>query len=418
MSVVLLSVLYPSSLFTRRALDLRRYQRVTLRCGGRVTTSIGRARDTLCAVGDCGKGFFPGFATGKVNLCDATSNKFKVRNNGVPIVLCSTTKGLIPANVCARFPNVGLSCGIKAICVNKVQIRRPLCVNNGVQTTCQVSILKGRVTRVGRTLATARIVLGASGTCTLIIGTRRVGGITSGCGTILQRLLSGIRDTCGRNLGPRGSILGIRIGLGRDRLSVHGTRGTLQLTAVGLYRLVKGPLISSVHVSNGCPTIRGKVSIRISSVDTHPRCTVLSGRIRVTKRRIQLGHDRLLPGINVVKSCSCMRNFRLGSRVLVSGNDFSILLGIDVPLFRFNRQDGGIHTTGTGLVRSHLRRRGVGRRVVLRLARTTGGLSRTQLRDRLSSHSLLRTRRGVGIDGDRCRINLRALSSCLRTRTL
>lgn len=279
-------------------------------------------------------------------------------------------------------------------------------------------MLKGRVTRVGRALATARIVLGASRTCTLIIGTGRVGMMTSTCRAMLARLGGGMRDTCGRNLGPRGSMLGMRIELGRDRLTIHGTRGTFQLTAVGLYRLVKGPLATSVRISNGFPRVRRKLRVRMLSVATHPRCAVLSGRITVTGRRIGLGHDRLLPGVNVGNSCSCMRNLRLGSGGFLSGTDFSILLGIDVPLFRFNRQDGGIHTTGTGLRRAHLRRRDLGRRVLLRLAQTTGGLSRTGLRDRLTSHSLRRTRRGEHIDGDRCRIKLRALSSRLRKRTL
>lgn len=242
--------------------------------------------------------------------------------------------------------------------------------------------------------------------------------MTSTCRTMLARLGGGMRDTCGRKLGPRGSMLGMRMGLGRDRLNVQGTRGTLHLTAVGLYRLVKGPLAARIRISKSFPRVRGSLRMRMLSVAHHPRCKVLSGRITVTHRRIGLGHDRLLPGMKVGNSCSCMRNLRLGGGGFLSSTDFSILLGMDVPLFRFKRHDGGMHTTGTGLRRAHLRRRGLGRRVLLRLARTTGGLSRTGLRDRLTSHSLRRTRRGEHIDGDRCRMNLRALSSRLRTRTL
>lgn len=145
---------------------------------------------------------------------------------------------------------------------------------------------------------------------------------------------------------------------------------------------------------------------------------MLGGRITVTRRRIGLGHDRLLPHVNIENDCSCLRKLRVGSRAFVGGKTFSIFLGISIPLFRFNRHTGGIGSTGTGLRRAHLRRRGTDRGVLLRLVRTTGGLSRTHLRARLSSHSLRRTRRGVGIDNGRCRIKLRALSSCLRTRVL
>lgn len=99
--------------FTRRALDLRRYHRVTLGCGGRVTTSVGRARDARCATGDCGKGFFPGFATDNAKLCDGTSKDCKVTNNGLPAFLPSTAKRLVPGNNFTCFPNVGLSCGVK-----------------------------------------------------------------------------------------------------------------------------------------------------------------------------------------------------------------------------------------------------------------------------------------------------------------
>lgn len=244
------------SLFTRRELDLGRYHRVTLGCGGRVTTTSQRARTTQLVSLDCGTGFFPGFATGKAKVCDATSKDLNVPNNGLPIFVPGPAAKRLMSDNFTCFPKLGLSCGMKAICSNNVRVRRPLCVNNGVHTTCGVSLLNGRVTRLGRTLAASRILLGASGTCIRLIGTGRVGGITRGCRTLLARLSQGIGDTRRRNVGPRGSMLGIRIGLGSDRLSLHGTSGTLHLTSVGLYRCVKHPLAARVSVSSSFPRIR------------------------------------------------------------------------------------------------------------------------------------------------------------------
>ena len=125
-SIILLSILCPSSLFAQETLSLQQCREMALQYNKEMAASVKQTESALYTMKSYKGNFFPNFTDNGMGLYSTADGGFGIEGGKMPVILYDAAGNLVPTGIYTHFPGINLDYKVGTVYMGGIRVEQPL----------------------------------------------------------------------------------------------------------------------------------------------------------------------------------------------------------------------------------------------------------------------------------------------------
>ena len=140
-SIILLSILCPSSLFAQETLSLQQCREMALQYNKEMAASVKQTESALYTMKSYKGNFFPNFTANGMGLYSTADGGFGIEGGKMPVILYDAAGNLVPTGIYTHFPGINLDYKVGTVYMGGIRVEQPLYMGGKIRAAYRMSVL-------------------------------------------------------------------------------------------------------------------------------------------------------------------------------------------------------------------------------------------------------------------------------------
>ena len=140
-SIILLSILCPSSLFAQETLSLQQCREMALQYNKEMAASVKQTECALYTMKSYKGNFFPNFTANGMGLYSTADGGFGIEGGKMPVILYDAAGNLVPTGIYTHFPGINLDYKVGTVYMGGIRVEQPLYMGGKIRAAYRMSVL-------------------------------------------------------------------------------------------------------------------------------------------------------------------------------------------------------------------------------------------------------------------------------------
>ena len=376
-SIILLSILCPSSLFAQKTLSLQQCREMALQYNKEMAASVKQTESALYTMKSYKGNFFPNFTANGMGLYSTADGGFGIEGGKMPVILYDAAGNLV-----------------------------------------RMSVLGKEMAEMNEALTATEVILKTDKAYALVVKAQEMKKVADKYNAVLRELLSNVESAYKHGLKPQNDVLKVQVKLNESELSIRKAENALRLATMNLCHLIGKPLVSDIRISGNYPAVEKGMDVQVSDISARPEYAILDKQVEIAGQQVRLNRSELLPKVGIMGSYDYVHGFELNDQMLMDKGSFSVLLNVSIPLFHFGERSNKVRAAKAKLMQSRLEQENMNEQMMLELTQAANNLDEARLESELSDRSLLQAEENMKVSKSQYEVGLETLSDYLEAQAL
>ena len=140
-SIILLSILCPSSLFAQETLSLQQCREMAMQYNKEMAASVKQTESALYTMKSYKGNFFPNFTASGMGLYSTANGGFGIEGGNLPVLQPDAAGNFKPTGNFAYFPGINLDYKVGTVYMGGIQVEQPLYMGGKIRAAYRMSVL-------------------------------------------------------------------------------------------------------------------------------------------------------------------------------------------------------------------------------------------------------------------------------------
>ena len=397
-SIILLSILCPSSLFAQETLSLQQCREMALQYNKEMAASVKQTESALYTMKSYKGNFFPNFTANGMGLYSTADGGFGIEGGKMPVILYDAAGNLVPTGIYTHFPGINLDYKVGTVYMGGIRVEQPLYMGGKIRAAYRMSVLGKEMAEMNEALTATEVILKTDKAYALVVKAQEMKKVADKYNAVLRELLSNVESAYKHGLKPQNDVLKVQVKLNESELSIRKAENALRLATMNLCHLIGKPLVSDISA--------------------RPEYAILDKQVEIAGQQVRLNRSELLPKVGIMGSYDYVHGFELNDQMLMDKGSFSVLLNVSIPLFHFGERSNKVRAAKAKLMQSRLEQENMNEQMMLELTQAANNLDEARLESELSDRSLLQAEENMKVSKSQYEVGLETLSDYLEAQAL
>ena len=478
-SIILLSILCPSSLFAQETLSLQQCREMALQYNKEMAASVKQTESALYTMKSYKGNFFPNFTANGMGLYSTADGGFGIEGGKMPVILYDAAGNLVPTGIYTHFPGINLDYKVGTVYMGGIRVEQPLYMGGKIRAAYRMSVLGKEMAEMNEALTATEVILKTDKAYALVVKAQEMKKVADKYNAVLRELLSNVESAYKHGLKPQNDVLKVQekltasevivktdqayaqvikakemkkvadkysavltelmknvesahkhglkpqndvlkvqVKLNESELSIRKAENALRLATMNLCHLIGKPLVSDIRISGNYPAVEKGMDVQVSDISARPDYAILDKQVEIAGQQVRLNRSELLPKVGIMGSYDYVHGFELNDQMLMDKGSFSVLLNVSIPLFHFGERSNKVRAAKAKLVQSRLEQENMNEQMMLELTQAANNLDEARLESELSDRSLLQAEENMKVSKSQYEVGLETLSDYLEAQAL
>ncbi len=416
-SIILLSILCPASLFAQETLSLQQCREMALQYNKEMAASVKQTESALYTMRSYKGNFFPNFTASGMGLYSTADGGYSSGGGFLPVFPDGTGQSL-PTGSFAYFPGIDLKYKVGTVYMGGVKVEQPLYMGGKIRSAYRMSVLGKEMAEMNEVLTATEVILKTDKAYALVVKAQEMKIVADKYNAVLRELLSTVESAYKHGLKPQNDVLKVQVKLNESELSIRKAENALRLATMNLCHLIGKPLISDIRISGDYPVVEKGLDVQVSDISARPEYAILNKQVEIAGQQVRLNRSELFPKVGIRGAYDYVHGFELNDQTLMDKGSFSVLLNVSIPLFHFGERSNKVRAAKAKLLQSRLEQENMNEQMMLELTQAANNLDEARLESELSDRSLLQAEENMRISKSQYDVGLETLSDYLEAQAL
>ena len=158
-SIILLSILCPSSLFAQETLSLQQCREMALQYNKEMAASVKQTESALYTMKSYKGNFFPNFTANGMGLYSTADGGFGIEGGKMPVILYDAAGNLVPTGIYTHFPGINLDYKVGTVYMGGIRVEQPLYMGGKIRAAYRMSVLGKEMAEMNEALTATEVIL-------------------------------------------------------------------------------------------------------------------------------------------------------------------------------------------------------------------------------------------------------------------
>ena len=373
-SIILLSILCPSSLFAQKTLSLQQCREMALQYNKEMAASVKQTESALYTMKSYKGNFFPTFTANGMGLYSTADGGFGIEGGKMPVILYDAAGNLVPTGIYTHFPGINLDYKVGTVYMGGIRVEQPLYMGGKIRAAYRMSVLGKEMAEMNEALTATEVILKTDKAYALVVKAQEMKKVADKYNAVLRDL--------------------------------------------NLCHLIGKPLVSDIRISGNYPAVEKGMDVQVSDISARPEYAILDKQVEIAGQQVRLNRSELLPKVGIMGAYDYVHGFELNDQMLMDKGSFSVLLNVSIPLFHFGERSNKVRAAKAKLMQSRLEQENMNEHMMLELTQAANNLDEARLESELSDRSLLQAEENMKVSKSQYEVGLETLSDYLEAQAL
>lgn len=294
-SIILLSILCPSSLFAQETLSLQQCREMALQYNKEMAASVKQTESALYTMKSYKGNFFPNFTANGMGLYSTADGGFGIEGGKMPVILYDAAGNLVPTGIYTHFPGINLDYKVGTVYMGGIRVEQPLYMGGKIRAAYRMSVLGKEMAEMNEALTATEVILKTDKAYALVVKAQEMKKVADKYNAVLRELLSNVESAYKHGLKPQNDVLKVQVKLNESELSIRKAENALRLATMNLCHLIGKPLVSDIRISGDYPAVEKGMDVQVSDISARPEYAILDKQVEIAGQQMRLNRSELLP---------------------------------------------------------------------------------------------------------------------------
>ena len=417
-SIILLSILCPSSLFAQETLSLQQCREMALQYNKEMAASVKQTESALYTMKSYKGNFFPNFTANGMGLYSTADGGFGIEGGKMPVILYDAAGNLVPTGIYTHFPGINLDYKVGTVYMGGIRVEQPLYMGGKIRAAYRVSVLGKEMAEMNEALTATEVILKTDKAYALVVKAQEMKKVADKYNAVLRELLSNVESAYKHGLKPQNDVLKVQVKLNESELNIRKADNALRLATMNLCHYIGKPLTADIRTADTFPEVAQDIRLQTADISARPEYAILNQQVAIAKQQVKLNRSELLPKIGVKGSYDYIHGLEISDQDLFDGGSFSVLLNVSVPLFHFGANSNKVRAAKAKLEQARLEQENMNEQMLLELAQSVNNLDEARLESTIAERSLQQAEENMRVSRSQYDVGLETLSDHLEAQAL
>ena len=417
-SIILLSILCPSSLFAQETLSLQQCREMALQYNKEMAASVKQTECALYTMKSYKGNFFPNFTANGMGLYSTADGGFGIEGGKMPVILYDAAGNLVPTGIYTHFPGINLDYKVGTVYMGGIRVEQPLYMGGKIRAAYRMSVLGKEMAEMNEALTATEVILKTDKAYALVVKAQEMKKVADKYNAVLRELLSNVESAYKHGLKPQNDVLKVQVKLNESELNIRKADNALRLATMNLCHYIGKPLTANIRTADTFPEVAQDIRLQTADISARPEYAILNQQVAIAKQQVKLNRSELLPKIGVKGSYDYIHGLEISDQDLFDGGSFSVLLNVSVPLFHFGANSNKVRAAKAKLEQARLEQENMNEQMLLELAQSVNNLDEARLESTIAERSLQQAEENMRVSRSQYDVGLETLSDHLEAQAL
>ena len=386
-SIILLSILCPSSLFAQETLSLQQCREMALQYNKEMAASVKQTESALYTMKSYKGNFFPNFTANGMGLYSTADGGFGIEGGKMPVILYDAAGNLVPTGIYTHFPGINLDYKVGTVYMGGIRVEQPLYMGGKIRAAYRMSVLGKEMAEMNEALTATEVILKTDKAYALVVKAQEMKKVADKYNAVLRELLSNVESAYKHGLKPQNDVLKVRVKLNESELNLRRTENALRLATMNLCHLIGRPLTDRIEVADDLPDLPS-TPVPAADLMARPEYRLLDRKAELAREQLRLARSERLPQVGLVGNYGYLHGVELNGQNLLGGWAFTAGVQVSVPIFHFGGRSNKVRSARARFEQAQAERLDGGELLQLEATQAANHLDEAQLEIRLAESSL------------------------------
>ena len=241
-SIILLSILCPSSLFAQETLSLQQCREMALQYNKEMAASVKQTESALYTMKSYKGNFFPNFTANGMGLYSTADGGFGIEGGKMPVILYDAAGNLVPTGIYTHFPGINLDYKVGTVYMGGIRVEQPLYMGGKIRAAYRMSVLGKEMAEMNEALTATEVILKTDKAYALVVKAQEMKKVADKYNAVLRELLSNVESAYKHGLKPQNDVL-LKLTMGGTEVadqSVKVDASSAEQATITLANLIPG----------------------------------------------------------------------------------------------------------------------------------------------------------------------------------